>query len=323
MRPSRCVPLLIAVLLCSLLGRPGCARGEGGGDGVEENPPVSTVLSQKYAELSDAAGSVGAVIVLGGSLLLPLFLAFAGLRWVLRRGLARRTLPPASWGGWDAALYSAVFIIPLPVLSLAARSSAREAPVEPHYPASLLVTTAWSLLVVGVASIWARWRGGSLLREAGVDAFGAGRNVLAAAAALAAFVPVYGAVVVADLYLFEVLGRKPEQQGIVKWILSGDPAAIMMATPVVVFIAPILEEVTFRGFVYRGLRRALGAGPAIILSTLLFTVTHDEPFAWLPIFSLGLLLASLCECSGGLLAPMFCHALFNATNLAVFFLTEG
>ena len=62
---------------------------------------------------------------------------------------------------------------------------------------------------------------------------------------------------------------------------------------VAVFVAPICEEIFFRGFVFSGLRQAMPLGWAIFLSALLFAVAHADPGSFAVLFIIGLALAFL------------------------------
>ena len=77
-------------------------------------------------------------------------------------------------------------------------------------------------------------------------------------------------------------------------------------------MAPIVEEVLFRGLFYGALRSRLPAIPAMGFSAAIFMVVH-QPFAvWPQIFLLGLFLAWAYERSGSLAAPIAIHFASNA-----------
>lgn len=92
-----------------------------------------------------------------------------------------------------------------------------------------------------------------------------------------------------------------------------------------VVIAPILEELLYRGFMQQALRRA-GAGPwvSIAIVASLFSAMH---LASVPIESrastiaaltvLGLMFGWLAERTGTLVASIAAHAAFNMANLVV------
>ncbi len=97
-------------------------------------------------------------------------------------------------------------------------------------------------------------------------------------------------------------------------VASSDGYLLLILVAVVA--APVVEELLFRGLVYRGLTRSLRPGFAAIWSALLFAVMHPLP-AWPAIFVLGYLLALVYERSRWLPAAMLLHAVYNATVLAL------
>lgn len=78
-----------------------------------------------------------------------------------------------------------------------------------------------------------------------------------------------------------------------------------------VVAAPLVEEFVFRGLALRGLERSMRPTTAVLLSATLFALVH--PLASLPaVFALGLATAFVFRRSGLLLAPIVCHAVYNA-----------
>jgi membrane protease YdiL (CAAX protease family) len=79
------------------------------------------------------------------------------------------------------------------------------------------------------------------------------------------------------------------------------------------FIGPVAEEMLFRGLIYGYLRR-WGFWPALVLSTLIFTLLHAGA-AGVPIPQIvgGLVFATAYEIEKKLLAPITIHVLGNLT----------
>ena len=85
-----------------------------------------------------------------------------------------------------------------------------------------------------------------------------------------------------------------------------------------VLVAPVAEELFFRGGVYRFLKSRLPANLAVVMASAFFALSHFNLESLLPLFVLGWLLARLYERTGHIAAPMVFHALFN---LAMILLT--
>jgi uncharacterized protein len=79
----------------------------------------------------------------------------------------------------------------------------------------------------------------------------------------------------------------------------------------VVILAPIVEELIFRGVIFSGFQRIYPAFWAIFFSALLFALFHLNPWQLGPTFLLGLLLGYVRLRTGSLLAAILTHALHN------------
>lgn len=108
-----------------------------------------------------------------------------------------------------------------------------------------------------------------------------------------------------------------------KQLASADPADPWRAVMIfaVVVIAPIIEEVIYRGAIQGCLRGFVRSPwPAIALSAVLFGAMHIGTAAGVAIPGLmvfGFGLGIVYERTGTLLAPMIMHGLFNAGNVAL------
>lgn len=77
-------------------------------------------------------------------------------------------------------------------------------------------------------------------------------------------------------------------------------------------IAPVYEEIVFRGMIFGGLRRkGVGFLGAALLSALLFSVMHMNVAQGVNAFFLGLLFAWVYESTGNLLAAIMLHMINN------------
>lgn len=82
-----------------------------------------------------------------------------------------------------------------------------------------------------------------------------------------------------------------------------------------VVIAPISEEILFRGFLYGVTKRFTDRWFSALFTSLVFACTHVHIAATLPLFMLAMGFAIAYELTGSLLVPVVMHALFNATQL--------
>ncbi len=80
-------------------------------------------------------------------------------------------------------------------------------------------------------------------------------------------------------------------------------------------LIPVVEELIFRGLVYRRVRWYLGVMPAMILSALFFGTVHGNLLQGLYAFIIGLLLAYVYERFHSILAPIAVHAGANILSV--------
>lgn len=89
---------------------------------------------------------------------------------------------------------------------------------------------------------------------------------------------------------------------------------------VAVVVAPVVEEIFFRGFVFGGMRKKYGWRKAALISSALFAVIHLEWTAFLPIFILGCFFAYLYHRSNSIWPAILVHASTNAWALGAAYL---
>lgn len=89
------------------------------------------------------------------------------------------------------------------------------------------------------------------------------------------------------------------------------PLQILLVLLAVV-VAPLTEEMIFRGLFQTMIRSYLGRPwLAIVVTSVLFAMVHGDPAHWPALFVLALGLGYAYEKSGSLFRPIFMHALFN------------
>ena len=79
----------------------------------------------------------------------------------------------------------------------------------------------------------------------------------------------------------------------------------------IVIVGPILEELVFRGLVYRRTRDYFGFIPAVLVSATLFAVVHGNLQQGFVTFFCGIFMAMLYEHYGTLAAPLLFHFFNN------------
>lgn len=116
----------------------------------------------------------------------------------------------------------------------------------------------------------------------------------------------------------EALGQDvPAVQQEVQEAVQGSGTGPLLLAFAIAVLAPLGEEVLFRGVLYQALAKHLPGWPAIGLSGLAFGLTHIEPFVIVLTFPLGMGLAWMMRRTGTLVVPIVAHATFNLIGLAV------
>jgi membrane protease YdiL (CAAX protease family) len=115
----------------------------------------------------------------------------------------------------------------------------------------------------------------------------------------------------------QLLNEPPLQEAVMILQTSKDPILLGSLIIAVVIVAPLTEELLFRGYLYPVLKRFTGVSFAGVMSGLIFATAHGELAALPTLFFLGVLLALLYERTGSIWAPIGLHALFNSVTVLV------
>lgn len=167
------------------------------------------------------------------------------------------------------------------------------------------VATALGFLLVPMAI--AATRGaqslGQILRRLGVRAFrpSALKWMAAAIGAYLLFATLYSLLIV-----------EPEQKDIAEGF-----GAIPVQVLLIVFLAPISEEVCFRGMLFGGLRTSIARVPAAVIGGLIFGGLHalTGVTAVPPLIVFGFILCLLYEKTGSIVPGILLHMLNNVVAL--------
>jgi uncharacterized protein len=81
-------------------------------------------------------------------------------------------------------------------------------------------------------------------------------------------------------------------------------------------VAPLAEEIFFRGFLYQAFRNSFGVLPGALISAVIFGAIHFEFFKLVQLAILGVILALLFEKTQSLWSPIMLHALNNSLAFA-------
>lgn len=91
----------------------------------------------------------------------------------------------------------------------------------------------------------------------------------------------------------------------------------------VVLVAPVAEELFFRGLIHRIVAERLTAGYAAIVSGGVFALAHLDTTVILPLWVLGIVFARWYDRTGSLVTPMTMHLCQNGLSLVLFWTIVG
>jgi membrane protease YdiL (CAAX protease family) len=113
--------------------------------------------------------------------------------------------------------------------------------------------------------------------------------------------------------LLERTGREISTDMYVFFTANNTGIALFAVTAVIV--APLAEEIFFRGFMFRGIRKRIGFEWAAIISAALFAMAHMSAESLIPIFLLGLMLAWLYHKTKSVWPCIIVHAAYNSIGV--------
>lgn len=159
-------------------------------------------------------------------------------------------------------------------------------------------------------------RGVSLPMLFGLKRVGLPRAIGIAAGLVLLLLPVF---MLVTSIAYQFLDGHAEQQELVRVYQraakSGKSDILWQVMVAAVVIAPITEEILFRGYFYAVLKRIAGPLPAALGISLLFGAIHNNAVGFPGLTVLALALTLAYEWSGSIVVSMFMHAWFNATSL--------
>jgi len=110
-----------------------------------------------------------------------------------------------------------------------------------------------------------------------------------------------------------------EQELVQMFRAETSPARLFAMIFIALVVAPVWEEIIFRGAIFGYLRTRLPRTLAFVLPALIFATGHFNAHVFASLFVFGLIHAKAYERTGRIGVVMISHALFNLTTIAVVF----
>ena len=224
---------------------------------------------------------------------------------------------PAIWRARDLAFGALLLIAGLGAAGGVAILAYRVLPRSEADPATALalsvITVCIEVWAGVIVLLLARRRGASLRALGFVRPRDWGLTVTAVLGAYGMLVA-YGAIVLA-LERFAGLDLPDPANTIPDTLARTVPVWAVLGVAVVL-VAPLGEELFFRGLVYRGVEGLWGPWVGIAVSGVAFSLVHFNPSVVVPFAGIGMVFAWAYRGSGSLWTTIAAHAIFNGVSFA-------
>jgi membrane protease YdiL (CAAX protease family) len=141
--------------------------------------------------------------------------------------------------------------------------------------------------------------------------------LIAPATVLAMWILILGLQAAGYMRWIESLGVESIQEAVKLLQTATDPVILGLMAFAAVIVAPLCEEIVFRGYLYPAAKKFAGPWAAGVFSALIFASAHSNLSALPLLFILGLVLVFIYEKTGSLWAPIAVHFCFNGATVAV------
>jgi uncharacterized protein len=224
-----------------------------------------------------------------------------------------------------AALTLAALLMGQLVLLLTSIQEHALGPGTDNVRLTLLLHTAWVPAgLMGLIFCLLRNRGITWRQAFGIEGQSFRRSLRVAAFTLLALFPLL--VVCASLaqVVLKKLGFTIESQDAVKFLTdSANPLGFRIYLAVAAAgVAPIIEEITFRGVILPAVARHARLWIAIMSVSIVFSAIHFNAQSFVPLVLLAISLSMSYIYSGTIITAVLIHATFNCMSMAVLIATK-
>lgn len=177
----------------------------------------------------------------------------------------------------------------------------------------LIVGAIFSLLLIGIVLSFLVVRSQNPFELFGLRGVGLAQNLKAACLGLLAALP---AVYFIHALCLLLMGEDAKPQPLLQFLtekVSLQDRLLLILTALIV--APIAEELIFRGYIFGVLRRYTGRWWAMAISALVFAAIHAHIPSLAGLFALAVALTLVYEGVGSLWASILMHSLFNGITV--------
>ncbi|HEU5121851.1 MAG TPA: CPBP family intramembrane glutamic endopeptidase [Candidatus Saccharimonadales bacterium] len=95
---------------------------------------------------------------------------------------------------------------------------------------------------------------------------------------------------------------------------------VLLAFVTLVIVAPLAEELLFRGYLYGKLRKSVPIGVAMIITSIIFGLVHGQWNVAVDVFALSMVMCTLREITGSIWAGVLLHSIKNGLAFYLLFI---
>jgi len=223
---------------------------------------------------------------------------------------------PVQKFGLPDVILSSLLIFYLIALAIAGFSM----PEKQIRDSDILKSGIVEVIIVAALCGFLALRGFKLASQFGLGALRPDKVAGIAVLLLFAFYPL---LVCTSIVTQKILGPEAKPQELIKMFSEASEQmnyrTLVYTLVTGVLVAPVAEEMIFRGYLYPILKRYLGILPGILLNAALFSVVHLNVAALPALFLFAVCLTLAYEYTGSILVNICMHGLFNFCALTLVF----
>ncbi len=304
--------------------------------GMRDRAEEASARAQRPFNRSIVVGIVGFFVLLAG-LGIGLMMAFY-LNWARKnphapkpRLLELRPPPPLTRPKGEALyLVFLIYLVSFAVmqhgfgrlLGFLIGARLRDAPDSLIQLLSVVTISAW-LAVPVVALLKLAPRTGLTREDIGLRSRDVLGDIMWGVGGWMTALPLALIVSVAATYVFQGI-ESPAHPSVLELAASRDVLAILLMFAQAAIIAPLSEELMFRGVFFRSLTQRMRWIPALVVASTVFAILHPQlPLGFFALFILGATFNVLYALRGSLLPAVVAHALNNTAVLIIVLLIFG
>ena len=179
------------------------------------------------------------------------------------------------------------------------------------------ISIVWGIIAAGImllTLLWAYLRSGTRTDQLGLMTFGTMSFVKILALAVPLLIGVYLFNFIYATYVIPGIDMQKEITDLIKNI-PRTPLNIALGFTAIAILAPLVEELLFRGLLQRALGHKMPALAAIAVASFVFALIHLQPYAIPPLMVLGAAFGYIYHKTGSLRINIILHAVNNAVAL--------